>query len=152
MTGRERARSRILRPELFFILGALVMLIWMSVPSFHAFTTPIAHVAQRDLLTRIDLARWRARHEGRRYVITFLTTTGQVNVTRWAPKPGSARSTPEAIPDLSKPLPKATVVELTTLPNESLVINDTGFPLSSGRIFLRARDGSRDSVVIGGGE
>lgn len=149
MAAHARVRGRVLRAEYLFALAVLVMLVLMSRPSFRAFAAPDAHLAQRALITRIDDVRQRARRENRLYSIVFSPPTGMVSVIRWTPHPDKATQRAETVATLSDPLLARAVVEMTTLPNDVLLINRTGFPLSHGRIYLKAADGSHDSVETG---
>jgi hypothetical protein len=152
MVSQAGARFRIIRPEFVFLLGVLTIMAALCLPSVHVISEPSARSARRTLVQRITQVRQLARTQQQHYTIVFTPATGTVDVVRWIPKPGAGRSTPEALPTLSAHVLDGATIETTTLPGDTLVISDTGFPLSRGRIYLRGHDGSRDSVVIGGGE
>jgi hypothetical protein len=74
---------------------------------------------------------------------------GKVEVVRWITQQQGNRSTPEIVAHLTGRLPFGVVVESTTLPNHEITISEHGFPLSGGRVVLRAPDGSRAIVNLG---
>lgn len=149
MVATAGARRHLVRAEYLFALAVLAILLLMSAPSFRNINAPGAHVAQRALLARIDAVRQRARAEGRLYSIVFNPPTGTMSVIRWTPQPGRRQQRADMQPALNTSLPGQAVVEMTTLYNDVLLINRTGFPLSQGRIYLKSADGSHDSVDIG---
>ncbi|HOS43354.1 MAG TPA: hypothetical protein PK794_06660, partial [Armatimonadota bacterium] len=138
-------------PELWYLLGVAALSAALWLPGLRAVTQPGARDARQALEARIARARERARAERSLYTLVFTPASGRVDAVRWVPRAHDGGARPEEVPALSAPLPDGARVEHTTLPGDALVISESGFPLSRGQIILRAADGTRERVVLGGG-
>lgn len=148
MVDRQSGRVRVLLPEYALVIVVLVVLAALLAPALRAVTAPAAHQAQLALRQRLAQVQARARHERMPYTMAFSPSTGRFWVVRWPEKGGKAVS--EDVPALQGQLPGACVVAGTTLPGDTVTFSDRGFPLARGTIYLRASDGSRDTLVVGG--
>ena len=149
MAGWQRLRSRVICTENGIALALLILAALLMVPALRSFVPTTAQTAGAELTQRLKAVETRARIQGRLYTVHFTPRSGKVVVERWTTTQQGVQLQAEEVYPYSAYLRAGTTIETTTLPEYTYTVSDHGFPLTSGRIDLRAPDGSRYSLEVG---
>lgn len=144
----QQIHRRLLRMENSIIVVLLVLAALFAAPSFRHASPTTAQRAEEQMTQRLMRISERARNEQRTYTVKYHPQTSEVMVSRWLTRDLTAAHA-EYLAELSNPLPNGVVITGTTIYTHEIIINESGFYLSSGTISLRAPDGSRAVVTVG---
>lgn len=147
MSRFTRLSRRVLRVESMVVIALLVLAAAFAVPALRGINPAAAERGKVGLQKHLRTVEQRAKQEGLGYAVLLRPESGTVEVLRDGMVDGRRRHVD--VPELTNTLPGGIVVEKTTLLGNRISISANGFLLSSGRITLRAPDGSRSEVMVG---